>query len=450
MKVRALAIICFLIVPHAFAADAKWQATTPAVAKDLDVWKQAVERLKTEGYLYSAVAGANHLVSLFQDVSSKELAYRTVIESIDQGYPVPVRDIFVPGDLEIPASDDPEDYQFYNSYYLYKAILSQERKVEHWAKVYFDKVDRERFPKFFFYQAVMAYQKGDLVEALNQLNRALGQKLADQPKSLVVRMTRMMARIHFERGEYEKALEIYRDFLLKLNPMHPNDWLETGWAYFHLKKYPEAVGVLFNLESKSAGKELNLEKFNLRALAYRATCSTPQMDELIQDFENQFKTVLEGIKRGEPYERFPQLATLDLPENAEFNQVRQVVAGLESEQKAIEKWTGPEGDLVRYIVKTELAIQQRRYKALFKDALNRIAGQVLLVSEQMKFLKFDIERSKYNPRLVFRTITEETPRANIAEGLSPNEFEVRWLQFGDFWRDERTQLKALLVDRCGE
>lgn len=432
------------------AADAKWQATVPPNAREISVWTSTVERLRKEGMLFGALASANHLISLFQDIASKELAYRTVIASIDAGYPVPVRDIFISGDLEITPGEGPEEYNFYNSYYLYKAILSQEKKVEHWAKFYFDKIDRENFPKYLFFQAVEAYTKADLPKAQELLNQALSKKLSEQPKALVVKMTRMLARIYFEKGQYEKALEVYNSFLLKLNPMHPSDWLEAAWAYFHLKKYPEALGLLFNLESKAAGKEFSLEKFNIRALAYRSTCATPYMDELIENFDTMFKHVLNGIKRGDPYENYPLLTSLELPDNAEYNQTRQVVNGLTNEMKTADKWSGAVGDLARYVYRTELAIQQRKLKSLQADALKRIASQVLLVSEQMRFLKFDIQRAKYNPRLVFRPISEEKPRAAVAEGSKPDEFEIRWMQYGDYWLDERNKLKAIIVDRCYE
>src|SRR5690606_3615454 len=125
-------------------------------------------------------------------------------------------------------------------------------------------------------------------------------------------------------------------------------------------------------------------------------------------------------------EKFPLLTSLELPDNAEYNQTRQVVTGLTNEYKTAQKWGGAVGNLARYIYRTELAIQQRKLKSLQADALKRIASQVLLVSEQMRFLKFDIQRAKYNPRLVFRPISEDQPRAAVAEGSRPDEFEIRW------------------------
>jgi tetratricopeptide (TPR) repeat protein len=443
-------LLFLLICSNVFAADAKWQASVPKQAAEHSVWMDTTKRLRQEGMLFGALAASNHLISLFSDIASKELAYRTVIASIDAGYPVPVRDIFISGDLEITPGEGPEEYQFYNSYYLYKAILSQEKKVDHWAKYYFEKIDKENFPKYLFYQAVEQYTKGDLAKAQELLNTALSKRLAEQPKPLVVKMTRMLARLHFERGEYDKALDIYNSFLLKLNPMQPSDWLEAAWANFHLKKYPETLGLLYNLESKAAGKEFSLEKFNIRALTYRSTCATPYMDELIENFDAMFKTVLDGIKRGQPYEKFPELVSLELPENVEYNQTRQVVNGLLAEQKTAETWGGHTGDLAKYLYRTELAIQQRKLKSLQPEALNRIASQVLLVSEQMRFLKFDIQRAKYNPRMVFRPISEDKPRAAVAEGLKPDEFEIRWMQYGDYWLDERNKLRAIIVDRCYE
>jgi tetratricopeptide (TPR) repeat protein len=443
---------CFLLAnaSRGLAAEARWQGSVPTFARDVGVWTVATERLRQKGYLFGAVAASNHLISLFSDIKSKELAYRTVIASIDAGYPVPVRDIFVSGDLEISPGEGPEEYGFYNSYYLYKAILSDEKKSDHWAGHYYEKIDKENFPKYLYYQAVRAYGRRDLSASVDFLNQALGKRLSEQPKNLIMKMTRMLARVHFERGEYEKALEIYRSFLLKLNPIQPSDWLEAAWASFHLRRYPETLGLLYNLESQVSAKELNLEKFSIRSLVYRAVCATPQMDSLIEGFEKIFKNVLDGIKRGMPYERFPELAKLELPENAEFNQTRRIVSGLKEESRKVARWSGPVGTLVRYLYQTELSVQERKLKSLSRDALHRVAGQVLIVSEQMDFLRFGIQRARFNPRLVFQPAPPEGKPAEVISGSRPDEFLIRWIQYGDYWLDERNQVKAVIGNRCVE
>jgi tetratricopeptide (TPR) repeat protein len=439
-------------ISSGFAAEPKWQARVPAVAQDPALWTKLLSDLQERSLEYGAMAAAQHMIALLPDLASKEAAYKAVISIIDEGYPVPVRDIFVPGDLEPDPSSGPEAYQFANSYYLYKALLSKEKGADHWASVYLDKVDKENFPKYLLFAAIDSYSRGNLPEAEQLLNKALSKDIGSQPRSYAIKVTRTLARIYFEEGEYAKSLEIYNDFLLKLNPIAPSDWLEAAWDQFHLKHYPEALGLIYNLESKVGAKPLSLEKFNLRALVYRSTCSIPSMEELIQSFDQLFKPVLDGIKKGEPLETFAILKALEIPENAEYNDARKRVIELLHEEPLAKKLPGAEGPLAAYVYHSELRLLEQRLRSLTPDALNRTASQILNISEQMRFLRFDIERSKFNPDLVFKPVSDETGRrmavAPSAEG--GDSFEIRWIQSGDFWLDERNKYKGVITDQCAQ
>ncbi|MBC7397399.1 MAG: tetratricopeptide repeat protein [Bdellovibrionales bacterium] len=443
--------VCFLFVySTSFAADSKWQATIPEVGQDGGLWDKTIADLRSHDMTFGAMAAAYHMVTLFPDIASKEIAYKTIISIIDDGYPILVRDIFVAGDLEPDGTTGPEAYQFANSYYLYKAILSKEKGSPKWAEFYLGKVDKENFPKYLYSLAVDEYGKGNLKEALELLNKALAKNIDEQPRALVVRMMRTLARIYFEQGEYEKSLDVYNSFLLALNPIAPSDWLEAAWNNFHLKKYSEALGNLYNLESRAAKADEILEKYNLRALIYRATCAVPSMEALGSSFDLMFKPVLEGIKRGEPLAAYPVLLNLEVPENAEYNQLFKVITGLKAEAQRVKELPGAESTLAEYIYRTELKVLDKKLQAIAPEALARSANQILLIAEQMRFLRFDIERSKFNPDNVFRPVSEAEPRKTVDLDSNGESFEVRWLQFGDYWLDERNKLKGVITNQCSE
>jgi tetratricopeptide (TPR) repeat protein len=440
------------IFPGQSYADGKWSATPPNVAADAAGWVKLIDDLQTSGMNYGAMAAAYHMVAFFPDIATKEVAYRAVVSVIDNGYPILVRDVFIPGDLEPSSEDttDPDTYKFANSYYLYKAMLSREKDLNKWAEYYLSRVDKEGFPKYLYFSALQAYSKGDLKGAEDLLNKTLAKNLATQPLAFVAKVTRTLARVYFEEAQYDKSLDIYMNFLLKMNPIVPTDWLETAWNYFHLKRYEEALGMLYNLESKAASQQINLEKYNVRALIYRSQCSITHMDDLIDHFNLTFGPTLDGIKKGEPLDRFPLLKILDLPDNVDYNQILLALNNLQDEQKRVGELSKNEGALASYVYTSEIRLLSRKIRSYNTAALSRAASQLLILSEQMRFAKYDIERSKFNPDTVFKPISEETKHKAVSDNKEAHEYEIRWLQPGDYWLDERSKYKGILPNQCSE
>ena len=261
-----------IMVFPASAAGPKWQGNVPAQAKDQKAWLDLISYLLKNEYHYGAMAAAQRMLMLFTDLPSKELAYKTIIELIDRGYPFSSLAPFLPGDIDPEAPSAPrvpgdqEIYDFYNSYNLYKSLLDRDKNAQKWADNYLSKVDKEGFPKYKFYLAVELHMKGKLEEAETALKELLSKEYEDKHGPFIRKAARTLGRIYFEREEFEKALEVYKGFLLKMNPIAPSDWLEAAWSYYHLKKYPEALGMLYNMESRSAGNAINLEKYTIRAL----------------------------------------------------------------------------------------------------------------------------------------------------------------------------------------
>ena len=109
-----------------------------------------------------------------------------------------------------------------------------------------------------------------------------------------------------------------------------------------------------------------------------------------------------------------------------------------------------EAALANYVYKTELLVLDKKLQSIAPESLARSANQILLIAEQMRFLRFDIERSKFNPDNVFRPVSESEPRKTIDLGSNGENFEVRWLQFGDYWLDERNKLKGVITNQCSE
>ena len=431
--------------PAPVSQSSVWKAEVPAQMKESGVWMELAHAMLDQGLNYGALATAARMRVFFQDLATKEVAYQAMVAVIDRGYPFPIYEYFMGADLE-PT----EPYGFANSFNLYKSVLSKQKGMSRWADHYLERVDTVHFRKYQLLKALEAYQKDNLKDSEESLSKILGADLGPDELPLLRKATRTLARIFFERADYEKSLNVYNEFLLNLNPVSPNDWLEAAWSYYHLKKFDQALGMLYNLESEAIDPTINLEKFNIRALIYRDQCALTNMESLVQDFDRVFGKVIDGIKQGENLMSFPILRSIEIPGNQLFNRINITLANLKEESALTEKVPPKLRSAADYIFRTEMRMLSQQMRSVQEAAVQNAANQLILVSEQLRFLKFDSQRAKYNPENVFKAPESETKKGGSTTFTERPEdsYELRWIQFGDFWRDERLKYRGVLPNLC--
>ncbi len=443
------AIFPSISVQTARAEEPPWKGTIPAVYKEASPWAPLLEHLLAHNLNFGALATASRMLTFLPDLNSKTAAYKAAIKVIDNGYPFSTRKLFAPGDID-PSQND---YFFYNSYNLYKAILNKDSGSSRWADNYFSKIDQGSFGKFLFYQSIEAYKKKNLLAAGGFLKKILEKETGD-PSHLqfVKKVVRNLARVYFEEGSYEKSLELYSHFLLKLNPISSLDWLEAAWCFYHLKQYPEALGALYNLESAASYSQdgsLDLEKYTIRALIYRQLCASDQAESLIQSFENDFGAVVRGIKQGEALSHYPVLTLISTPESEEYREIDATLKELQLESLRLTELSSEDRKLVNYIYASEIWARKRQLRIYRDQTIELAAKSLISLSEQLKFLKYDVAREKDNPEAVFRSPSSVESKLNH-EPPQDNEttYLLHWVQLGDYWWDERNTYRGILENRC--
>lgn len=437
---KTLFSILVLLAPIANATP-MWRGTIPGFAQDPNRWALLLQKLEEKQMPHGALAAASRMLTLFTDLPTKELAYQTVIKLIDLGYPFPIRSVFAAGDIE-PQSDK----EFADSYYFYKATLAKEKGMERWAEHYFSFVDKENFPKYLFYSALDAYSKKDFSASEKLLKKILSLQLERSQLGLIKKVARTLARIYYELEQHEKSLDIYESFLLKLNPVTPSDWLETAWNRYHLRRFDRALGALYNLESVVPSDSVSLEKYLVRALIHQELCATNDMEALLGTFEKDFGKTLSAIKSGESLSHLESLTTLAHPANVDFHHIRTSVLALQEEQRGGFEFSPELRNLAEYLYRTELAALNNRIGFYRETALARAADQLIHFSESLRFLKFDVAREKYNPEVVFQR--KDRVLSSLVRELPDERFQIRWLQQGDFWRDERPDYIGVVNNKC--
>ncbi len=439
MLKNLLPIVLLFAFALELAAATRWHGEIPKNAKNPDSWRKLLSVLEQEQMYYSAMSTANRMLLFFNDLKVKEDAYRAIVKVSGQGYPFPTRHMYLTSDLEPKTG-----YYFVNSFNLYKGIVNREKGLEKWAEHYFKKIDRDHFPKYLFYTALTAYEKKDLEKAANIINKLLKMDHGPSRLAFVKKISRTLARIYFEMEHFDKSLDIYLSFLLKTNPVKSTDWLEAAWSFYHLGRFEEALGILYNLESETFSEVIHLEKFILRALIYRAVCETEYMEGLSNSFNRKFGKIVHGVKTGKSMNEFEELNLLSSHQHRKFFQYHFVRKKLREESKRAVSIPADLRVLYDYMLETEDELLVKNARLFQEESRHKSVRYLIMLSENLKFLKFDVELEKHNPDVVFEEPTKAGEKADREE----NPFSYLWPQTGDFWADERNHYRGKLENKC--
>ncbi len=420
-----------------------WQSELPKVAKESVSWTRLVSELKEEGLYFGALAASKRILSYFNDLETKQAAYKTIIELIDQGYPFMTRKLFVIGDIDPQVS-----YQINNSYNLYKGMINRDKKLAKWAKHYFSQVDKINFPKYLFYKAVESYQKKKLDQAIDQLRTIMKMDLPITYGSFSRKVARTLARIYFEKENYKRSLEIYQKFILKFNPIEPSDWIEAAWNLYFLNRHSEALGHLYNLESRAVDDQLHLDRFVIRALIYRELCASDQIVALLSSFDQEFGSTINGIKRGKSLGQFKELERIQEIDHSEYYEMSVLLKKLGEEETRIDKMSSDSTEIAKYLYRSEFKRLSRERRLHYEPQMRRAAESLVMISEALRFLKFEVAREKFNPDVIFTSRKEK--KLGFLGEVFDDKFNVHWVQMGDFWRDERLNYSAAVSDQCND
>jgi tetratricopeptide (TPR) repeat protein len=444
---KSLFLFLILISP-VFAQDInsklKWKSEIPQMANDPQKWIEFIQELEKYQRPYAMLAAGMRMLLLFPDVGSQKFAYETIIKGIDLGYPNSLLHLFIIGNLEIDGIDE-----LSQNYNFYKAIVNKMRGMDKWAKDYFEKLDPEKFNKFRFYQAISLYGEKKYKESLEILDKILKSTLTPKDFSFVKKVVRQIARIHFEMKDYEKSLVYYNDFLLRTNPITPTDWIEKSWNLFYLKRYEDALGTLYNMESQAAKQYNNFERFIIRASIYLNLCATDNVKKLVENFEEEYKSAIDAIINGKQLSTMSEIEAIARFSNPRYKEMMDSLNFMTQERENIEDDISSElVGVSNYLFDTEIKVL--RQLALFyrESAINKAAHDLTMLNESLKFLQFGTEREKYNPAVVFR------PRDDAEEilidqiDLADRGFLFQWMQQGQFWRDERNKYKGSIKNQC--
>lgn len=105
-----------------------------------------------------------------------------------------------------------------------------------------------------------------------------------------------VARLHFKRGEFEKAIRHYED-IPKTSIKWPYILIEKAWSYYYLGDYNRSLGILITYNSPLLESYFMPEAEVLKALNYFQLCLYPDALNVVNEFYNAYKPRVDALKR---------------------------------------------------------------------------------------------------------------------------------------------------------
>jgi tetratricopeptide (TPR) repeat protein len=405
------------------------------------VWSNLSEEL-IKAKLYGTATVACHRILLLSSEPALTLsALSGLMNLVDQGFSQEVVSWIAKSDFSFSDSDKGLE-NFAIQMNLYRLIYFRFQKNTHWADVIEKDLKNAVLSKVLFYHALRLFSQDKKEESITQLKEILKQVSAESV-FFVKKVARTLARVYFEKQKYEEAYAIYSEFLLKTLHQHSTDWLEAAWCLFYLQRYAEALGLLYNFHSGS-GLEPSfdfLEIVMLKSLIYQKLCSQIAIENLQKDFQKKYEKPLDAIKRGKSLKEFPELFRVFTEKNLLFFEWKKMQQRLQEEQKQISELFPKSAEVIKNLIQTELMNLNLQIKNFEPKALENAAEALLLMQENLVFMRFDVMREKTDPDQIFLSKKSSEMKSALPD--------VRiWPQTGSFWLKERLFYQGVIKSQC--
>ena len=257
------------------------------------------------------------------------------------------------------------------------------------------------------------------------------------------------ARLLFDKGLYEDALKSYEKVeQIDLSFEQAQLLVEKAWAYFHMKEYRKAMGLLHALGAPSYVDFLLPDAYLLRGLIFKELCHFIPAKRAVREFFFDYGRPLEDLRRREPLRgirRIVDAATQDGP----IARRTALLRVLERERKAIEDfdsvWEDSRLDMhLRRLYDLEIREQARIWSDEFKAAAESSARALLDAEEQIQLLDYEIGLD------IFKRIKTSRSAIMVDERLVvPFDSDRVYYEFDtEYWNDELHSYQYFIADRC--
>lgn len=344
-------------------------------------------------------------------------------------------------DINLNDKKIPRDLKSFISYLYLEKTDSKKFKIDQKAMVRFIQPDTEWQLRLDYKKALYELFNNRLDAAIEIFEKLLANK--NTSEYLRRRTERQLARLLFEKGEFEKSF----DYLKNLQFQAEDGGailLERAWNKYYLRHYSKALGLLTALDSPLFINSMSPESYILKILIYKELCIYDSVFQIKNDFEKKYSKSINAIKKRQDLDKDNTLKRWAL-QNYVLKQEALSITGLRQDMKWFEDhFSGT--DIYKYFKEVtaskEKQIQDRLAFKLKKE-LRKVADQLLNYNEQISFLD-------YQTKVDSLKIKSNSFKKNYSpETISFITFDrLYWNYVGELWIDELENLRVLVKSKC--
>lgn len=254
---------------------------------------------------------------------------------------------------------------------------------------------------------------------------------------------RQVARLLFEKGEFEKSFE----HLKTLQAIQDDTGallLERAWNKYYLKHFSKALGLLTALNDSIFAKTQTPESDVLQMLIYKELCQYDSVLEIKDKYQKRYSKSVALIKNRGNLLEDPLLKRWAL-QNLNLKKRSSYITGLRTDKKWLKKnFSNSE---ISKVFEAKATAKERQLddeiSVLLTKEIRKVSEKLLDFNEQVNFLdyqtKVDSLRLKKNSKDVnYRP-----------ESISLVTFDrLYWKYEGELWIDEIENLRVLIKSQC--
>ncbi len=253
-----------------------------------------------------------------------------------------------------------------------------------------------------------------------------------------------LARILFEKKEFNKAFEFYKEAKPPLRE-EGRLLLEKAWTLFYLKDFSKALGLLETLEIPYYRASIDPEIHVLRMLIYKQLCHYNAVKNEVKKFHKNFDSAIRDIKLRRPLDENPLIASHSLLPYKEQERAN-FIHLLRTEQGILKTFDWQEYPFYINLVKD----YKNKEKQIIRELQEKIENNAKNSAKHFLEIKEEIEFLNYSTNLdQLRIIKKGENRSYKSERISPITFDrIFWPIKTEYWKDEFPDYKVLINSRC--
>jgi hypothetical protein len=322
-----------------------------------------------------------------------------------------------------------------------QGVYDWEHRFKEWGNDHFKKINpaSKYYYNYIYKQALFCVYENDIDGAIGYLKEIL--KSGQPSKELKDESRKTLARLLYEKGDYDNADMIYKEIEKNIIEQADN-LLERAWVHYRLGNSEKAMGLLYSFQAPSFENAFRPEYFILKSFIYKDVCNYKNALYVVNEFKDRYGDAITKL-----YERsLPQENTQLMMVLLNKPGIAKTFKFLELLEKELEQCQAiPDELLKNYLIKVyELQIEEssENLRKQINDGYETIANDLLKYEEDAYLMEYEIGLDMYQRVYESQFHEEKTVKEKVEKGLALYKFQ------GEFWNDELETYEVTLQNKC--